>query len=94
MYRLTLCSPPRAPRISPHRYRLLLVDHISEICKSALELPAVDGLCCFTGVFEGDTKIGPASTGGLAGLDGGCCVADLVIGRYLSALTLESTAVG
>ena len=55
-----------------------MIDHIAQICQGALELPAIDRLCCFTGVFEGDSEVSAASAGGFAGLDGRGCVADLV----------------
>jgi hypothetical protein len=54
-----------------------MIDDISKICKSALELPAIDGLCSFAGVLEGDAEVGAVSAGGLAWLDRGGCVADL-----------------
>ena len=46
-----------------------MIDDIAEIGQSALELPAIDGLCCFTGIFEGDSEVGAASAGGFARLD-------------------------
>ena len=58
-----------------------MIDDIDQVCKSALELPAIDSLRGFAGVFEGDTEVGAVSTGGLAWLDRGGCVADLEIGR-------------
>lgn len=75
---LTLRSPPRTPRITPHWYRLLMINDITEIGERALELPAIDSLSRFTGVFEGDAEVGTAGTGGLGGLDRSRCVADLV----------------
>lgn len=43
-----------------------MVDDIAQVCESALELPAIDSLCGFAGVFEGDTEVGAVSAGGLA----------------------------
>lgn len=50
---------------------------IVQVCDGALEFPAVDGLCGFAGVFEGDAEVGTASAGGFGGFDMGGCVADL-----------------
>ena len=73
----TLRSPSRTPSIPPHGYRLFVIDHIAQVCQCALELPAIDSLCCFTGVLEGDAEVGAVSAGGFALLDRGSCVADL-----------------
>lgn len=54
-----------------------MIDHIAQICQSALELPAIDSLSRFAGIFEGDAEIGAVSAGGFALLDRGGCVADL-----------------
>ena len=54
-----------------------MIDHIAQVCQRALELPAIDSLGCFAGVFEGDAEVRAVSTGGLALLDRGGCVADL-----------------
>ena len=50
---------------------------IVQVSDGALELPAVDGLGGFTGVFEGDAEVGAAGAGGFCGFDLCCCVADL-----------------
>ena len=73
----TLRSPPGTASIPPHRYRLFVINHIAQVCQRALELPAVDRLSGFAGVFEGDAEIGAVSAGGFALLDRGGCVADL-----------------
>lgn len=52
-------------------------DDVVQVGFGALELPAVDGLGGFTGIFEGDTEVGAASASGFGGLELGCCVADL-----------------
>lgn len=52
-------------------------NNIVQIRDGALELPAVDGLGGFTGVFEGDAEVCTASAGGFRGFDVGGCVADL-----------------
>lgn len=75
--RLTLRSPPCTPRIPPHRYRFLVIDYIAQICQRALEFPAIDSLCGFAGVFEGDAEVGAVGAGGFALLDCRGCVADL-----------------
>ena len=75
----TLCTSPRAPCISPHWHRFFLLDHVVQVGQRALQLPAVDGLRRFAGVFEGDAEVGAAGAGGLGGLDLGGCVADLEI---------------
>ncbi|KAL8637115.1 MAG: hypothetical protein Q9228_005581 [Teloschistes exilis] len=54
---LTLRSPSSTPSISPHRHRLGMPNDIVQVCDGALELPAVNGLGGFTGVFEGDAKV-------------------------------------
>ena len=54
-----------------------MINHIAQVCQRALELPAVDGLGRFAGVFEGDAEVGAVSAGGFALLDRGGCVADL-----------------
>lgn len=77
-HQLTLRSPPRAPSISPHRHRLLVVNNIIEVCQGALELPAIDCLSGFAGVFEGDAEVGAVGAGGLARCYARGCVADLV----------------
>jgi len=77
MYGHTLRSPSCAPSIPPHGHRLFMFNHIVQIGQRALQLPAVDGLCCFAGVFEGDAEVGAVGAGGLALLDCGGCVADL-----------------
>ena len=65
----TLCSPSCAPSVPPHRHSLLLLNHIAQVCQRTLELPAIDGLCGFAGVFERDTEVSAASAGGFRGLD-------------------------
>ena len=54
-----------------------MINHIAQVCQRALELPAIDGLGRFAGVFEGDAEVGAVSAGGFAWLDCGGCVADL-----------------
>ena len=54
-----------------------MINHIAQVCQRALELPAIDGLGCFAGVFEGNAEVGAVSAGGFACLDRGGCVADL-----------------
>ena len=73
----TLRSPPRTPSIPPHGHRLFMIDHIAQICQRALELPAIDSLSRFAGVFEGHAEVGAVGAGGFALLDRGGCVADL-----------------
>ena len=77
----TLRSPPRAPSIPPHGHRLLMIDHIAQVRQRALELPAIDRLRCFAGVFEGDAEVGAVSAGGFALLNCGGCVANLDMGE-------------
>lgn len=55
-----------------------MADDIVQVGDGALELPAVDGLGGFTGVFEGDAEVGAAGAGGFGWLELGCCVADLL----------------
>ena len=55
-----------------------MIDHIAQVCKRALELPAIDSLSRFAGVFEGNAEVGAVSAGGFALLDRGGCVADLM----------------
>lgn len=80
----TLGSPSRTPSIPPHGHRLFMIDHIAQICQRALELPAIDGLSRFAGVFEGDAEVGAVSAGGFALLDRGGCVADLDEEEWIS----------
>ena len=54
-----------------------MINHIAQVCQRALELPAVDGLSRFAGIFEGDAEVRAVSAGGFALLDRGGCVADL-----------------
>ncbi len=54
-----------------------MIDHIAQVCERALELPAIDSLSRFAGVFEGDAEVGAVSAGGFALLDRGGCVTDL-----------------
>ena len=73
----TLRTPPRTPSIPPHGHSLFVINHIAQICQRALELPSIDSLSGFTGVFEGDAQVGTVSAGGFALLDRCGCVADL-----------------
>ena len=73
----TLRCPPGTTGISPHGYRFFMIDHIAQVCQCALDLPAIDGLSRFAGVFEGDTEVGAMGAGGFALLDRGGCVANL-----------------
>lgn len=67
-----------------------MIDHIAQVCQRAFELPAIDSLSCFAGIFEGDAKVGAMSTGGFALLDRGSCVADLKRrGSASSRITVE-----
>ena len=77
MTKLTLRGSPSTTGISPHGHGLFMIDHIAQICQRALELPAIDGLSRFAGVFEGNAEVGAVSAGGFALLDRGGCVADL-----------------
>lgn len=54
-----------------------MINHIAQVRQRALELPAIDGLGRFAGVFEGNAEVGAVSAGGFACLDRGGCVADL-----------------
>ena len=54
-----------------------MFNHIAQICHRALELPSIDSLGRFTGVFEGDAEVGAVSTGRFALLYRCGCVADL-----------------
>ena len=40
-----------------------MINHVAQICQRALELPAIDGLGGFAGVFEGDAEVGAVSAG-------------------------------
>ena len=40
-----------------------MINHIAQVCQRALELPAIDGLGRFAGVFEGDAEVGAVSAG-------------------------------
>lgn len=55
-----------------------MVNNIIEVCQGALELPAIDCLSGFAGVFEGDAEVGAVGAGGLARCYARGCVADLV----------------
>ena len=46
-----------------------MIDHIAQVCQRALELPAIDSLGRFAGVFEGDAEVGAVSAGGFSWLD-------------------------
>ena len=78
--RLTLRTPSRTPCIPPHWNSLFLLNHIVQVGQSALELPAVDRLGRFAGIFERYAEIGAASSGGLSRFYLGCCVPDLIEG--------------
>lgn len=67
-----------------------MIDHIAQVCQRALELPAIDRLRRFAGIFEGDAEVGAVSTGGFALLDRGGCVADLDEERWVSWRRMES----
>ena len=54
-----------------------MINHIAKICQRALELPAIDCLGRFAGVFEGNAEVGAVSAGRFALLDRGGCIADL-----------------
>lgn len=75
----TLRTSARTPSISPHWYRFFLVDYVVQVGQRALQLPAVDRLGGFAGVFERDAEVGAAGASGLGGLDLGGCVADLEV---------------
>ena len=80
----TLRSPPGTPSIPPHGHSLFMIDHIVQICHGALELPSIDSLGRFSGVFEGDAEVGAVSAGRFALLDCCGCVADLHEERRIS----------
>ena len=61
-----------------------MINHIVQISQRALQLPPIDGLCRFAGVFEGDAEVGAMSAGGFALLDCGGCVADLRVREEVS----------
>ena len=65
----TLRCPPSTSCIPPHGHRLFMINHIAQVCQGALELPAIDSLGGFAGVFEGDAEVGAVSAGGFAWLD-------------------------
>ena len=67
-----------------------MIDHIAQVCQRAFELPAIDRLRRFAGVFEGDAEVGAVSTGGFALLDRGGCVADLDEEGWVSWRRMES----
>ena len=67
-----------------------MIDYIAQICESALELPAIDSLSGFAGVFEGDAEVGAVSAGGFALLDRGGCVADLDEEELISCVGIEN----
>ena len=46
-----------------------MINHVAQVCQRALELPAIDSLGGFAGVFEGDAEVGAVSAGGFAWLD-------------------------
>ena len=46
-----------------------MINHISQVCQRALELPAVDSLGGFAGVFEGDAEVGAVSASRFTWLD-------------------------
>lgn len=50
--KLTLRAPPCAPGISPHRNSFLMCNHIVQISKRPLQLPAIDSLGCLSSVFK------------------------------------------
>ena len=54
-----------------------MINHIAQVRQRALELPAIDGLGRFAGVFEGDAEVGAVSASRFALLDRGGGVADL-----------------
>ena len=65
----TLRGPPCTSGIPPHGNRLFVINHVAQVCQRALELPAIDRLGGFAGVFEGDAEVGAVSAGGFAWLD-------------------------
>ena len=46
-----------------------MINHVAQVCQRALELPPIDSLGRFAGVFEGDAEVGAVSTGRFARLD-------------------------
>lgn len=54
-----------------------MIDHVAQVCQRALELPAIDSLSCFAGVFEGDAEVFAVSAGRFALLNRSSCIADL-----------------
>jgi hypothetical protein len=61
----TLCSTASTTSIPSHWHSLLVLLNILEELHSALQLPAIDGLCGFSRVLEGDSKVGSTGTSGL-----------------------------
>jgi len=73
---LDLRATTSATSVPPHGNCLLVLLDVLEIGDSALQLPAIDCLCRFTGVLERDAEVGSASPCRLLGRDRGCCVPD------------------
>lgn len=73
---LALGSATGASGISAHRDSLLVVDDVVEVDKSALELPAVDGLGSLPCVLEADTQVRAPGAGALSVGDRLCGVTD------------------
>lgn len=54
-----------------------MLQDVTEVSQSTLELPSVDGLGGLAGVLEGDTEVGTASAGALCVVEVGCSVTNL-----------------
>ena len=74
----TLRCSSRAASVPPHWYSLFLLNHISQVCQRTLKLPAIDSLCCFACVFEGDSEVGATGTSGFRRFDRRSCVSYLI----------------
>lgn len=76
---LALRGAPRGSGVAAHGHGFLVLEHVAQVGEGAVELPAVDGLRGFAGVFEGDAEVGAPGAGGFRGVDLGGGVADLFI---------------
>jgi hypothetical protein len=54
-----------------------VLQNISEVGESAVELPAVDGLSGLAGVLEGYAEVAAAGASRLCAVNAGCSVANL-----------------
>lgn len=65
----TLCASTSASSVSSHGDSLLQFLHILEVLEGAIQLPAIDSLCGFSGVLEGYSKVGATALCRLCGRD-------------------------